>query len=122
MNVTRQFLAYYKPYIRTLFYDLFCAILIGVTGVLFPVVIRDLTNRVFILNDPQAMTALLMRDAVFLLLLYVIEALAQYYMTVYGHLMGAKMEADMRSDLFSHLERLSFSYFDKTNTGIWFPA
>lgn len=117
MKHIRRFITYYVPYRTTLALDLFCAGLIGITGILFPLIIRDLTSRVFHLQTADVMISQLLRNVLFLFLLYIIEALAQYYMTYYGHVMGAKMEADMRSDLFSHLERLSFSYYDKNNTG-----
>jgi ATP-binding cassette subfamily B protein len=113
----KRFISFYGPYKRTLFFDLLCAMLVSAVGLIFPMIIQRLTNEVFLLHDSALMQRLLLQYAAFLLILYVIEALAQFYMTSYGHIMGAKMEADMRRNLFSHMERLSFSYYDKTDTG-----
>jgi len=113
----RRFIAYYKPYVGILLFDLFCAAVIGATGLLFPILLRNLTNDVFTLTDHSLMMQGLIWTCVWLFLLYVVQALAQYFVSYYGHVMGARMEADMRTKLFTHMERLSFSYYDKSNTG-----
>ena len=117
MKYIRRFMAYYKPYWRILAADLFCAVLIGIVGVAFPLIIRYLTTTVFQSADVQTMITELLWFVLALFVLYIVQALAQYYMTSWGHIMGARMESDMRSDLFRHLEKLSFSYFDRENTG-----
>lgn len=113
----RRFIAYYKPYRKTFWLDMFCAFVVAATGVVFPVLIRYLTREVFTLSDPAQMVREVLIVAGLLLLVYIIQAMAQYYVTSYGHIMGAKIEYDMRRDLFSHMEKLSFSYFDRTSTG-----
>ncbi len=112
-----RFIRYYKPYKRTLFLDLFCAAVIGLVGVVFPVILRRLTGQIFLMPDTAEMMRQLWIYSGVLLVLYIVQALATYYMATYGHIMGAKMEKDMRDDLFTHLEKLSFSFFDNTNTG-----
>jgi ATP-binding cassette subfamily B protein len=113
----RRFLSYYKPYKKIVFFDLFCALVIGATGLIFPILIRRLTNEIFHLPDMDVMMQEVVLTCLMLFLLYVAQSFAQYYVTYWGHYMGAKMESDMRSRLFSHFEKLSFSYYDKTNTG-----
>ncbi|HHU06917.1 MAG TPA: ABC transporter ATP-binding protein [Clostridiaceae bacterium] len=116
-SIVGRFISYYKPYRWTLFLDLFCAAVIGLAGVIFPVILRSLTGRVFLMPDTTEMMRQLWIYAGVLLVLYIVQALATYYMATYGHIMGARMETDMRDDLFTHMEKLSFSFFDKTNTG-----
>lgn len=116
-NTIKRFVSFYKPYKRTLFFDLMCAAIVSGVGLVFPMIIQKLTTNVFLLEDLNLMLRLLLQYAGILLILYIIEALAQYYMTSYGHIMGAKMETDMRKTLFNHMEGLSFSFYDKTDTG-----
>ncbi|HHV42745.1 MAG TPA: ABC transporter ATP-binding protein [Clostridiaceae bacterium] len=112
-----KFIKYYKPYKAMLLLDLFSAALIGVAGVIFPIILRKLTGQIFLLPDADVMMRKLWYYCGALLILYIVQSLAQYYMATYGHIMGAKMETDMRDDLFTHMEKLSFSFFDRTNTG-----
>lgn len=113
----RRFVAYYRPYLGILLFDLFCAAVIGATGLIFPILLRNLTNEVLVQANHSVMVQGLIWTCIWLFVLYVVQSLAQYFVAYYGHVMGAKMEADMRSALFSHIEMLSFSYFDRSNTG-----
>ncbi len=113
----RRFISYYKPYLNILLFDLFCAAVIGATGLVFPILLRNLTSDIFVRTDNSLMLQGLFWTCIWLFVLYVLQSLAQYFVAYYGHVMGARMETDMRSALFSHMERLSFSYFDKSNTG-----
>lgn len=112
----RRFMAYYKPYRRVFWTDMFCAVILALTGVAFPIIIRYLTRSVFHLPASQMIESVLLCSGA-MFALYVIQAACQYYVTSYGHIMGAHIEYDMRRDLFSHMEKLSFSYFDKNSTG-----
>lgn len=112
----RRFMAYYKPYRRVFWTDMFCAVILALTGVAFPIIIRYLTRSVFHLPASQMIDSVLLCSGA-MFALYVIQAACQYYVTSYGHIMGAHIEYDMRRDLFSHMEKLSFSYFDKNSTG-----
>lgn len=112
----RRFMAYYKPYRRVFWTDMFCAVILALTGVAFPIIIRYLTRSVFHLPASQMIESVLVCSGA-MFALYVIQAACQYYVTSYGHIMGAHIEYDMRRDLFSHMEKLSFSYFDKNSTG-----
>ncbi len=96
--------------------DLFCALFISVVDLLYPQLLRSSINGLF-REERQAILATLPWIAVALVTAYVLQTLAKYYVTNHGHVMGAKMERDMRRELFDQYERLSFSYYDKGNTG-----
>lgn len=113
----RRFISYYKPYKKVFYLDMFCAFIVALTAVAFPVLIRKLTRDIFVNHSGNELFGYVLQIAGIMLVLYIIEGLAQYYVTSHGHIMGAKIERDMRSDLFSHLQKLSFSYYDRENTG-----
>ncbi len=115
-HLLRRFLPYYKKYTGILIFDLVCAILSTVCALVFPLLIREITNRTA--QDISSVTIewLLSAGGIYLLLV-ILEALATYYMQSRGHIMGAMMETDMRSDLFNHLQQLSFSYYSNTKVG-----
>ncbi|MDO5016007.1 MAG: ABC transporter ATP-binding protein [Eubacteriales bacterium] len=117
MHNLKRFISYYKPYRKMLFIDLFCAFTVAICGVVFPVILRYLMQTVFVSADPAFIMQKVMLIAAILLGLYLIQAICQYYVTSWGHIMGAKIEYDMRSKIFAHMEKLSFSYYDKNSTG-----
>lgn len=96
--------------------DMFCALTLSGIDLVFPIIVRYLLNDVYAMDKSVILKYVALIGGV-LLLMYVVRYFCQYYITSYGHIMGARMEADMRSDIFSHLQRLSFSYYDNTNTG-----
>ena len=129
-----KFAAYYKPYKFLFFFDLFCALLVSAVDLVFPQVIRYLTrvipkirsgelllfsDKTIFSFDVQASAIIYLGliIAAILLGLYIIRYFTQYFITSWGHIMGARMERDMRNDLFNHMQRLSFSYYDKNKTG-----
>jgi ATP-binding cassette subfamily B protein len=79
--------------------------------------VRYLLNDVYILPDANKIIRNVVYVGLALLLMYIVRYFCQYFITSWGHIMGAKMEANMRKDLFNHLQKLSFSYYDNTNTG-----
>ena len=116
MRIFKKFIKYYKPY-RFLFYmDLFCAFLVSVVDLSFPLILNIL-NRGLFMGEAQNIINTIVIVGIGLLAMYVVRYFAQYFITSWGHIMGARMESDMRRDLFSHLQKLSFSYYDKNNTG-----
>ncbi len=116
MRLFQKFTKYYKPY-RFLFYmDLFCALIVSAIDLSFPLILNILNRGVF-LGEGQNIIKTIGVVGVLLLCMYVVRYFAQYFITSWGHIMGARMESDMRQDLFSHLQKLSFSYYDKNNTG-----
>ncbi len=112
-----RFVSYYKPYKGLFAADMFFAMVIGATGLAFPWVMRTLINEVFTLSDKGRIVEILIPAGIFMLALYVIEGLATKFVTSWGHILGARIERDMRQDLFTHMEKLSFSFFDDTSTG-----
>ena len=115
-NTFGKFIRYYKPYQAELYFDLFCALFISVIDLLYPQILRNCINGLFE-EDAQSILSSLPWAAFALITAYTLQTLAKYYVTNQGHVMGAKMERDMRRDLFEQYERLSFSYYDKGNTG-----
>ncbi len=113
----KRFIAYYKPYIYTFSFDMFCAMIISIIDISVPLIISFFVKQVFTMPNKDLIFEVVSKYCLLLLLLYFIRMLATFYVTSYGHIMGSKMEANMRSELFEHLEKLSFSYYDKNNTG-----
>ena len=111
-----RFLPYYKPYLPTLLLDLFCAILTTVCDVVLPVIVRTITNTAE--EAPENLTLrLILGIAGVYIVLRIIDTCANYFMVNIGHMMGAHIEADMRRDLFSHLQDMSFSFYSNTKVG-----
>lgn len=97
--------------------DLICASTVSGVDLIIPLLINYVIYTVLVQTDMERMTMLLLQTAIGLLVLYLVRMFAQYYVTSWGHIMGARMETDMRDQLFSHYEKLSFSYYDKNPTG-----
>lgn len=116
MNVLKKFIQYYKPYKGVFFLDLVCASFISIVDLAYPQILRTLTKTLF-LRDKAVILHVLPIIGIVLLACYIVQALCKYYVSCQGHIMGARMERDMRKDLFDHYEQLSFSYYDKNNTG-----
>ena len=116
MKDLRKFIRYYKPYRTVLYLDLLCAMVISLIDLAFPQALRYLTQTLFQGSAERIMRTLPFLAAVFFAA-YIVQALCRYYVGCQGHVMGAKMERDMRQELFEHYEQLSFSYYDRNNTG-----
>lgn len=115
-GLIRRFLPYFKKYKWVLALDLFCASLTTLCELYLPLIIRYITDLG--MNDIASLTvSLVLRLGVFYLILRVIDTAANYYMQSIGHVMGARIETDMRRDLFAHLQKLSYSYYDNTKIG-----
>lgn len=112
LGLLRRFLPYYKKYKWIMVLDLFFASMTTVCELLLPMIVRDITNNVATL----AVETILWIGVAYLVL-RIVDTAANYYMTSVGHVMGTRLETDMRHDLFSHLQRLSFSYYDNTKVG-----
>ncbi|HEY8908667.1 MAG TPA: ABC transporter ATP-binding protein [Desulfosporosinus sp.] len=116
MNILKKFSKYYKPH-QSLFYtDMFCAVIVSLIDLSFPQILSYLTKNLFTQDKATILHALVF-VGIALLGMYVIKYFCQYFIISWGHIMGARMETDMRKDLFDHFQRLSFSYYDKNNTG-----
>ncbi len=116
MFILRKFIQYYKPY-QVLFYtDMVCALTMSVIDLAFPQILNLLTKGLFTRSSAEILHGIGYVGGG-LIIMYLIRYGCQYYITSWGHVMGARMESDMRQDLFDHLQRLPFSYYDKNNTG-----
>ncbi|MBQ5764915.1 MAG: ABC transporter ATP-binding protein [Clostridia bacterium] len=116
LKLIKRFLPYYKKYRVTLALDLICAALTTVCELVLPMIVREITGRAT--ENIAALTVgLILKCTLFYIVLRVIDTLANYYMASAGHIMGAKIEADMRHDFFEHLQKLSFTYYDRTKIG-----
>ena len=116
MDLIKKFIPYYKPYIGVFLFDLFCATVLSVIDLVFPQFIRILRETLF-LEEPEIIMKRIWIIGLLLLVLYFIRFLCRWYVTYWGHMMGAKMESGMRKELFERFEAFSFSYYDTHNTG-----
>ncbi len=112
----RSFSKYYRPYLWVLTFDLLCACLSTICELVLPMIVREITNTAASGNSGLLLETVL-RLGLWYLFLRVVDTFANYYMANTGHVMGAKIETDMRRDLFSHLLKLDFHYFDNTKVG-----
>lgn len=115
LNLIKRVMPYFKKYKFILMFDLFCAALTTLTDMVLPMILRRLTNAG--LGTYSLTREMIYRMAALLLVIKIIDLLAGYYMTKTGHIMGAKIETDMRYDVFQHLQKLSDSYFNETKVG-----
>lgn len=116
MNTFQKFIQYYKPYKKVFIFDLICAAFISLVDLAYPQILRSLTKTLF-LKDASIILKTLPMIGGILFICYLLQAFCKYYVSCQGHIMGAQMERDMRRKLFDHYENLSFSYYDKHNTG-----
>ena len=115
-TLLRRFLPYYKGYVPTVAIDILCASLTTLCDIALPIIVRGVTNLAT--TDLASLTlSYVLRVGGLYLLLRVIDAVANYYMSSVGHIMGTKIESDMRLDMFRHLETLGFSYYSEAKVG-----
>lgn len=117
MNTLKRFIDYYKPYKSMFFMDMFCALNLSMIDLIFPLIVRYLLNDIYVNKSSSEIIHFIVLIGIGLLIMYIIRYFCQYYISSWGHIMGARMEADMREDIFLHLQKQSFSYYDNTNTG-----
>lgn len=116
MQTLKKFIKYYKPYKTVFFIDLLCATIISAIDLAFPQLLRTLTKTLFA-GAPGKIISAFIPITIGLLVAYIIQTACRYYVTYAGHMMGARMERDMRKELFDQYEKLSFSYYDQNNSG-----
>ena len=116
MNTLKKFIHYYGPYKTVFFIDLLCAAIISLVDLAYPQILRSATKTLFT-QDKTIILQALPWIAIGLFMMYVIQSFCKYYVSCQGHIMGAKMERDMRQELFEHYEELSFSYYSQNNSG-----
>ncbi len=116
MHTIRKFITYYAPYKKVFFIDLVCAAFISIVDLIYPQILRTMTNTLFT-RDSGTILQALPWIAAGLFVMYIIQSFCKYYVSYQGHMMGANMERDMRQQLFDHYEKLSFSYYSRNNSG-----
>ena len=116
MKIIKKFISYYQPYKVLFFADMLCALLISLIDLSFPQLLKFFNNNLF-QQDSSIIINSLSLIAFAFVGMYLLRFCCQYFITSWGHIMGARMESDMRQDLFNHFQRLPFSYYDKNNTG-----
>ncbi len=114
-NNLKFFSKYYKPYIGIVILDLLCACLTTVCELVLPMIVRHITRAAE--TGATLLVSSVLKIGALYLFLRIVDTLANYYMANAGHVMGARIETDMRRDMFSHLMKLSFGYFDNTKVG-----
>lgn len=115
-NVLIRFLPYYRPYVAIILVDLLCALLSTVCELVFPMIVRHITDIAISQTQTLLMSTVLKLGGLYLIL-RLIDTFANYFMTYIGHVTGVKLETDMRKDLFAHLQKLSHSYYDEAKVG-----
>lgn len=116
VTMFKRFLSYYKPQMGLFVADTVCALVLAAIDLAFPIILRNLTGGLFTQGQAAIMQALDM-IAVGLVLMYAIRCACRYFVSYWGHVMGARMESKMREDLFDQYERFSFAYFDRNSSG-----
>jgi len=115
-HLIKRTMPYYKKYWKSMVFDLFCAGLTTICELVLPLIIKYFTNTAIEDISQLTIKAILMLGGTYIVL-RVIDAAANYYMASYGHIMGTKIETDMRRDMFNHLQKLSFTYYDSAKVG-----
>ena len=109
----KRFISYYKPHKKLLIMDMIAALLISVTGMAYPIITRTMLNDYI----PNKMYQAIIISGIIVLALYIIRMLLNYFVQCYGHIIGVKMQSQMRQDLFAHLQKLPYKFYDNNETG-----
>ncbi|MCR4647458.1 MAG: ABC transporter ATP-binding protein/permease [Lachnospiraceae bacterium] len=112
----KKMAGYYKPYIGTFLLDMFFAFVASIISLIIPLPVRYITKNIFEM-EPDYAVKLIMVIGTALIVLVIIQFFSNYYITYVGHMMGAKMEYDMRAEIFAHYQKLSFSFYDEQKVG-----
>ncbi len=112
-GILSRFVPYYKPHLKLFIIDMCCAFIISCINLVYPIITRSIIN-VYVPN--KAIESMLIALGA-LFFMYLIKALLNFVLQYWGHLVGVRMQADMRRELFTHLEKMPFSYFDENKTG-----
>lgn len=112
----KKFFSYYKPYKLVFAADMFFALLSAVISLVIPLIVRYITGKVIYWDKIQAYN-MIIKLSIIMLSLVLAGAISNFFITYYGHMMGAKMEFNMRNEIFAHYQKLSFSFFDNEKVG-----
>ena len=109
----RRFISYYRPHKIIFILDMLASLLVALVGIVYPIITREMLNDLI----PNKQYRMIIIAGIGLLILYIIRMLLNFFIQYYGHVMGVRMQAQMRSDMFRHLERLPYSFYDNHETG-----
>mgnify|MGYP002870056744 CR=1 FL=1 len=109
----KRFLKYYSPHKKMLALDMLASFMISVIGMVYPIVTRRMLNDYI----PNRMYSTIVIAGITVFALYVVRMLLRYFVQYYGHMIGVGMQSQMRTDLFEHLQKLPFSFYDENETG-----
>lgn len=112
----KKMITYYKPYKKIFWADMFFAIISAAVALTIPLVVRYITSTL-IYQEPYIIKEKVMYIGIFLIMLLLVDCYSRYFIGNYGHVMGAKMEYDMRAEIFAHMQKLSFSFYDDAKVG-----
>ena len=110
----KRFIGYYKPHLGLFILDMFSAVIVALCNLFYPMIAKELIDNV---GSENFTINVVIMNAALLLAVYIIKAIFQYIIGYYGHIVGVRMQKDMRRDLFKKYEKLPFSYFDSHKTG-----
>lgn len=116
-NKAKKFLSYYKPYLPLFFADMFFALLAAGISLVYPMIVRYITNNVITGSNISESVPTIIKLIFLMIGLLILEYISNFFIAYKGHIMGAKMEYDMRNDIFEHYQKLSFNFFDDQKTG-----
>ena len=110
----KKFISYYRPHRKLFALDMFCGLLVAVCDLFYPIIARNIINEYV----PNKQLRLLITWSVVMLLIYVAKACLNFVVQYWGHIVGVRMQADMRRDMFAKLQKLPFAFFDENKTGV----
>lgn len=113
----KKFISYYKPYKKLFFTDMFFALLAAGISLIYPLIVRYITNDLLQNNEISEAFLTIIKLGFLMVGLALLELVSNFYISYQGHVMGAKMEYDMRNDIFEHYQKLSFNFYDNQKTG-----
>lgn len=113
----KKFLSYYKPYKVLFFADMFFALLAAGITLIYPMIVRYITNTVLVQYEMSQALTIIVKLTFVMIGLIIIEFICKFFIAYQGHMMGAKMEYDMRNEIFAHYQKLSFNFYDNQKTG-----
>jgi len=114
---TKKFLSYYKPYIGLFVADMLFSLLASVISLIYPMIVRYITNDILVNHEISESAPIIIKLLFVMLVLAVIEYISTFFTSYEGHMMGAKIEYDMRNEIFEHLQKLSFKFYDEQKIG-----
>ena len=109
----KRFISYYRPHKLIFTLDMLASLLVALVGIVYPIITREMLNELI----PNKQYRMIVFAGIGLLLLYILRMLLNFFIQYYGHVMGVRMQAQMRSDMFRHLEKLPYSFYDNHETG-----